>query len=75
MDYEEYADEAWTMADVMRKAAGTDNPREIFFAAAILMSWALCTQSKELRQHAVGMALDMIEDGHVLFGKGRPLDS
>lgn len=72
---EKYSEEMIALAHKMEKAADGYNPREIFFAAALLMSWALSVQNKEVRTHAISMAMDLIDRGHNLFGKPKPLNS
>jgi hypothetical protein len=59
------------LADTMRLAAGGADPRELFYAAAILMSWALARQNDAVRSDAIDTALDIIRNGQKVFAKDK----
>jgi hypothetical protein len=64
--------ELLALAEAMRQAADDAEPRELFYAAAVLMSFALARQDRETRNVAIDTALEIIQDGQRVFGENKP---
>jgi hypothetical protein len=63
-----YAEESLQRAYRMVQAIGEDtNPREIFFATAMVMAWTLQPQSQDIRASAIDAAVDILKHADDFF--------
>ncbi len=64
-------EELQALADSMLRVATAEgaNSQDIFFAAALIVSWTLSIQTDETRGKGVNLLLNMIRDGREMFSK------